>query len=106
MRRMGIINTFPRETTYYCMYDFKWRKPTDFFHNFPRGLNLLEYDKSKIDTKELINVAKVPLNMRYMIPPKLIEQIYKSFIEQYGEEPVKVSFEKTPNTEWIRPPKK
>lgn len=106
MRRMSPINNFPRTTTYYCMYGCKYRKPTDFFNNFPRGLTLLEFDKTKIDITELRNVVDLPLKVRYMIPPLLIEDIYKSFISQYGEEPIKINFERTENTILERPIKK
>lgn len=94
MWRMPVINSFPRELTEYCLYGFEYRKPTDFFHNFPHGLNLKNPERTKCH-KELINTTKVPLEKRYRIPKGIVESVYKSFIHQYGEKPLKVSFEKT-----------
>lgn len=94
MRRMPIINKFPRETTLYCLYGFNWRKPTDFFNNFPDGLNLKE--ESSECTKKTFSVALAPLEERYRIPSRLIEQIYKSFVAQYKKKkPIHVSFNKS-----------
>jgi hypothetical protein len=95
MWRMPIINTFPRELTNYCSYGFSWRKPTDFFNNFPEGLKLKDPEKYKCDPKKLMNVADQPLAKRYAIPPKLIKDIYKAFIDQYSDKPISVSFQKT-----------
>jgi hypothetical protein len=96
MWRMPVINRFPREITQYCLYGFQWKKPTDFFHNFPNGLNLRDPEEQKCDTTKLVNVASVPLRERYKIPSGLIEDIVKSFLSQYKDEPPKkVSFRKT-----------
>lgn len=97
MWRMPVINRFKKELTLYCLYAFKWRKPTDFFHNFPEGLNLKDPDTSKpCDRSELINVEKIPLYDRYKIPPQLINQIYKEFSRQYKKyTPASTSFQDT-----------
>jgi len=83
MYRMPIINLFQKELTYYCHYDFEWKKATHFFHNFTNGLNLNNEKISKKKQQTLINVAKLSLKDRYSIPPKLIETIYNSYISQY-----------------------
>ena len=95
MWRMAIINTFPRELTQYCSYGFKWRKPTDFFNNFPKGLDLRDPEEYKCDYKKLVNIKDQPLADRYKIPPKLIQDIYESFKRQYGDKPNNISFRKT-----------
>jgi len=96
MWRMPIINRFEREITQYCLYGFKWKKPTDFFNNFPKGLSLKDPEEQKCDTSKLVNVANVPLHDRYKIPSGIIEQIYQEFRRQYRQEkPLPTSFRKT-----------
>jgi hypothetical protein len=94
MRRMPIINKFPKETTLYCLYGFKWKKPTDFFNNFPKGLGLKDPEQEcKVKT---FNVANAPLIQRYMIPSGIVKQIYQAFKDQYKKDkPIKISFNKT-----------
>lgn len=103
MWRMPIINRFEREITQYCLYGFKWKKPTDFFNNFPEGLNLKDPEEKKCDTSKLMNVADAPLRDRYKIPSGLIEQIYQEFKRQYGKTTLKTSFERTPPMTKPRP---
>ena len=102
MRRMSIINTFPRETTEYSSYGFKYRKPTDFFHNFPDNLHLINpIGEHKVAQKELINVAKVPLTERYKIPEQLVETIVQEFLKQYNKDKPKIiSFKKSIDIEY------
>jgi site-specific DNA-cytosine methylase len=97
MWRMPIINRFEKEITQYCLYGFQWKKPTDFFHNFPKGLNLKDPETSTpCDTSKLVNVANVPLRDRYKIPSGIIEEIYREFKRQYrSEKPLPTSFERT-----------
>lgn len=103
MRRMPTINTFPRETTEYSCYGFNYRKPTDFFHNFPDNLHLIEpIGEHKKPQKDLINVAKVPLTQRYKIPERLIETIIQEFEKQYQQTPKTINFEKTIGIEYIK----
>lgn len=95
--RMPIINRFEKEITHYCLYGFQWRKPTDFFNNYPNGLNLKDPEEEKpCDRSKLINVEKIPLHDRYKIPPRLIQQIVDEFLKQYKKEkPIPTSFRKT-----------
>ena len=94
MWRMPIMNKLPRELTQYDIYGFEYKKPTDFFHNFKDGLNLKNPEEHKHNRK-LKGVVDVPLNQRYKIPPKLIEDIYNEFMKQYKKvSPEKVSFNK------------
>lgn len=68
-----------RDTTLYCHYGYNWRKPTDFFNNIPNGLKL---EPSEINCAgDVINVAKVPLDKRYSIPPKLVRAILERMAE-------------------------
>jgi hypothetical protein len=72
-----------RDTTLYCLYnDPVRRKPTDFFNNV--DLNLKSTD-TPCPNKELINTAKLPLNKRYAIPPKLVRAILTRMVEKYRE---------------------
>lgn len=106
MWRMPIINRFEREITQYCLYGFKWKKPTDFFNNFPQGLNLKDPEEQKCTNKDLINVEKIPLADRYSIPPTLIQQITDEFKRQYREEkPIPTSFRRTKPITLVRPKK-
>lgn len=106
MSRMPIINRFEREITQYCLYGFKWKKPTDFFNNFPKGLNLKDPEEQKCDLSKLVNVANVPLADRYKIPSGIIEQIYQEFIKQYKKDkPISTSFRRTKPIKLVRPKK-
>lgn len=68
-----------RDTTLYCHYGYKWRKPTDFFNNVPGGLQLAP---SEVNCSgDLINVAKVPLDKRYSIPPKLVKHMLERMMD-------------------------
>jgi site-specific DNA-cytosine methylase len=97
MTRMPIINRFEKEITLYCLYGFQWAKKTDFFHNFPQGLNLKDPETSQpCDTAKLVNVANVSLQERYKIPSGIIQQIYREFKRQYkSEKPKSTSFTRT-----------
>jgi site-specific DNA-cytosine methylase len=78
MRKDKRIKRMNRETTLYCLYGDKRRKPTDFFSNFQ--LKLKQETKCKCKT---VGVVELPLNERYKIPSKLINHILKRFIEMY-----------------------
>ena len=68
-----------RDTTLYCHYGYKWRKPTDFFNNIPNGLQL---EPAEVNCSgDLINVAKVPLDKRYSIPPRLVKHMLERMME-------------------------
>lgn len=104
MYRMPIINSFNKELTYYCHYGFEWKKATHFFNNFTNGLNLNKEKITKEKQKTLKSVVKLPLKDRYSIPPKLIETIYNSYMEQYTIIPrIEYSFEYTDAMILIRP---
>jgi hypothetical protein len=59
---------------------------------------------TKEKQKTLKSVVKLPLKDRYSIPPKLIETIYNSYMEQYTIIPrIEYSFEYTDAMILIRP---
>ena len=98
LRRMPTYNKLPMETTQYCLYKFRYRKPTDFFHNFPKGLGLKDIDiKSKwCDPSIMVNTASVPLIQKYRIPSGIALDVWHAFEDQYKKEtPLHISFRKT-----------
>lgn len=103
MWRMPIINRFEREITQYCLYGFQWRKPTDFFHNFPNGLNLKDPSEEEPCPKNLVNVQYIPLHDRYKIPSGIISQITNEFKKQYQQTPLPTSFKSTKAITMTRP---
>lgn len=98
LRRMPVYNKLPRESTQYCLYRFRYRKPTDFFHNFPKGLGLKEddLDSPLCAPVRMVNAASVPLTQRYRIPSGIARQVSMAFFDQYKKLPPRpVSFHKT-----------
>ena len=86
MWRMPQMVGISKESTCYCLYGFPYKKPTDFFHNFPDGLGLIprEQHKKKCTLVKHICLKQpdVSLEQRYKIPEKLTETIVESFLEQ------------------------
>ena len=72
MRKDKRMEELPyRSTTYYCYYDGKKLKPTDFWSNYPLGLKEIDdVCKSYVRVQDLTDIKD-----RYSIPPKLIKQI-------------------------------
>ena len=100
LRRMPVYNKLPRESTKYCLYKFRYRKPTDFFHNFPKGLGLKEEDTAKkskwCDPSIMVNTSSVPLLQKYRIPSGIALDVWHAFQDQYKKEaPLPISFRKT-----------
>ena len=83
MRHDSEIKKVPhRDTTLYCLYnDPVRRKPTDFFNNV--DLKLKSPDQPCPQHRQLVNTAKLPLNKRYAIPPKLVKTILERMVERY-----------------------
>jgi hypothetical protein len=83
MRHDSEIKKVPhRDTTLYCLYnDPVRRKPTDFFNNV--DLKLKSPDQPCPQYRQLVNTAKLPLNKRYAIPPKLVKTILERMVERY-----------------------
>jgi len=106
MARMPVINRIPRQTTEYCLYGEKWRKPTDMWHNFPGGLGLKDPLKKACDGAGLVPVVEIPLLDRYRIPKRLIETIFRSFDRDYGKSPLPVSLRDSNPILLRRPSKK
>lgn len=81
MRHDPEVKKLPkRDTTLYCLYGDVRYKPTDFFNNVPKGLELKE-DKSC--NKPTVLVARLPLNKRYEIPAKLSREILETMRDAY-----------------------
>ena len=72
-----------RDTTLYCLYNDKRRKPTDFWNNLEEGLGLKAPDVSKC--KETVGVVELPLDKRYAIPSALVRKILTAMKEEYTE---------------------
>jgi len=104
MGRMPVINRLPRQTTEYCLYDYRWKKPTDFWHNFPSGLGLQDplTTTKPCDKEELIPVVNIPVNERYKIPERLVATIVKSFLRDYGRDPIPVSLRRSDRVLYCR----
>ena len=69
---MKKLKPYSTANTLYCAYGDKRRKPTDFFNNF--NLNLS--DKRCSATAQVVSI---PLNERYKIPQKLLDEIFRQF---------------------------
>ena len=93
MYRMPQVQSFTRETTCYCYYGMPYRKDTDFFHNFPHGLGLVD----RKDHRDACPMGgrredHVPCNSQYTtkeqrikVPRELTKTIIKSFLELYDD---------------------
>lgn len=81
MRHDKKMKKLYRETTYYCYYGDKKRKPTDFWSNFKTNLKPIE--GGKCEDENIGNLAYLKLNERYLIPPKLIKQIFTEYLNLY-----------------------
>lgn len=79
MRLMPIMRGVPLTHTLYCFYGSKFRKRTDFFNNFPKGLDLIEGTKCP---KSTVSVIDFPRSETYKIPPRLI----KTILDQYEKQ--------------------
>lgn len=79
MRLDKRIKRLLRETTLYCLYGDKRKKPTDFFTNFELGLN----QEEKQCPGETERIPYIPLKERYKIPALLIRRILTNFKDQY-----------------------
>jgi len=79
MRNDKLIKKFTLNTTLYVLYGDKRRKHTDFFSNIDLELKPIDTPY----TTKTIDVTSLCLNDRYKIPPKLINQIFKRFFEEY-----------------------
>jgi len=102
LRRMPVYNKLPLESTKYCLYKFRYRKPTDFFHNFPKGLGLKDPEEEKnvhsklCDRAIMVNTSSVPLTQRYRIPSGIAHDVSDAFFDQYKKHPpLPISFRKT-----------
>ena len=81
MRHDPEVKKLPnRDTTLYCLYGDVRYKPTDFFNNVPKGLELKE---GKSCNKPTVLVARLPLNKRYEIPAKLSREILETMRDAY-----------------------
>ncbi len=78
MRMDPKMKQLNRETTLYCLYNDCKIKPTDFWNNFPNGLDL-KTEKSCPSGKQTCRVQDVKLNKRYSIPSTLIKKILQEF---------------------------
>ena len=79
MRKMNCMKEEPivfMDTTYYSMYGFPYRKPTNFWSNIKGGLKLKELDK-KTETPITSNVvnSNKKLEDKYRMPPELCKDI-------------------------------
>ena len=84
MRNDKYMKKLNRETTLYSLYGDIKNKPTDFWNNFPDGLNLKSPEELTPQIKKkLVNVVDLKLNDRYSIPSKLIKHIIQEFKKQY-----------------------
>jgi len=82
MRNDAKMKALPhRDTTLYCLYNDKRRKPTDFWNNLEDGLGLKAPDVSKC--KETVGVVDLPLDKRYAIPSALVRKILTAMKEEY-----------------------
>ena len=89
MRKDPKMKKLARETTLYCLYgDFK-RKPTDFWTNFPDGLQLDQETKQCPNATIPVQISKgiknLNLDQRYSMPSKLIKHFLQLFKKQYGK---------------------
>jgi len=87
MRKDAKMKKLERETTLYCLYgDFK-KKPTDFWNNFPQGLNLDQETKQCPNATIPVQISKgvknLNLDQRYSMPSKLIKHFLDEFKKQY-----------------------
>ena len=81
MRHDPEVKKLPnRDTTLYCFYGDVRYKPTDFFNNVPKGLELKE---GKSCNKPTVLIARLPLNKRYEIPAKLSREILETMRDAY-----------------------
>ena len=76
MRKDKKIKKLMLNTTYYCLYEDKRQKHTDFFSNFD-----LDLEKPRKCPNKTVKVVNLPLNERYKIPPKLIKHIFNQFFK-------------------------
>jgi hypothetical protein len=89
MRKDAKMKKLERETTLYCLYgDFK-KKPTDFWNNFPNGLNLNQETKQCPNKTIPVQISKgvknLNLDQRYSMPSKLIKHFLDEFKKQYSK---------------------
>jgi hypothetical protein len=89
MRKDAKMKKLERETTLYCLYgDFK-KKPTDFWNNFPNGLNLNQETKQcpnkTTPVQSTKGVKNLNLDQRYSMPSKLIKHFLDEFKKQYSK---------------------
>lgn len=70
MRKDSKIQKLIRNTTNYCLYGDKRKKPTDFFSNI--NLDLKQPVKCGFET---VPTAYIPLKERYKIPSSLVKHI-------------------------------
>jgi hypothetical protein len=83
MRMDARMKKLARETTLYCLYgDFK-RKPTDFWNNFPQGLNLNQDKQCHCKTIPVQDLKTI--EERYSMPSKLIKHFLDEFKQQYSK---------------------
>jgi len=84
MKKMTCMKEEPilyMDTTYYSMYGFSYRKPTNFWSNIIDGLKLKERD-IKTETPITSKVVEVKLTDRYKMPPELCRDILLKLIEK------------------------
>jgi hypothetical protein len=89
LRKWAKMKKYQISTTAYCAYGFPYAKPTDFFNNFPRGINLKDpicpYGKKLIPIAKSGNKEsqKLTRDITYRIPAPLVSQVLKDFVKQY-----------------------
>jgi site-specific DNA-cytosine methylase len=78
MRKMECMNKEPikyMDTTFYSMYGFNYRKPTNFWSNIEGGLQLKQLDKN-LETKITSSIIKQKnIEERYKMPHQLCIEI-------------------------------
>jgi len=87
MKKMTCMKEEPilyMDTTYYSMYGFSYRKPTNFWSNIIDGLKLKERD-IKTETPITSKVVEVKLTDRYKMPPELCRDILLKLIEKSND---------------------
>lgn len=80
MRRDPKMKKIHMETTYYCLYGDKRRKPTNFWSNFIMNLKTTDEGNKAKECKNTVGVQDIKLKERYKIPAPLIKQILKRYL--------------------------
>jgi len=82
MRKDSKMKKLHMETTIYCLYGDRRRKPTNFWSNFKMNLQPIENEKRTTKCDNTVGVVDVPLKERYKIPAPLIRKIINAFINK------------------------